>query len=116
MWGAPYLLAETISLPSTGYTHGRRRPLHLILDRLPAHRTNVVTQYVVGFNGTLTLHYLLGYAHGHELVWRYAKQTGTARRALQKGEKLAVCLARQLAAMGRRPASGAITFRYTTGA
>ncbi len=41
---------------------GRRRPLHLILDGLPAHKTKAVTQYVAGLNGTLTLHYLPGYA------------------------------------------------------
>ena len=44
---------------------GRRRPLHLILDGLPAHKTKAVTQYVAGLNGTLTLHYLPGYAPCH---------------------------------------------------
>ena len=39
---------------------GRRRPLHVILDGLPAHKTKAVTEYVVGLNGKLTLHYLPG--------------------------------------------------------
>jgi transposase len=66
---------------------GRRKPLHLILDGLPAHKTKAVTQYVVGLHGTLTLHYLPGYApdlNPDELVWSYAKRTGTARRPLQR--------------------------------
>jgi hypothetical protein len=41
---------------------GRRRPLHLILDGLPAPKTKAVTEYVAGLNGALTLHYLPGYA------------------------------------------------------
>lgn len=86
---------------------GRRRPLHLILDGLPAHKTKAVTQYVAGLNGRLTLHYLPGYApdlNPDELVWSHAKRTGTARRPLQKGETLAGRVTTQLAEIGRRPA------------
>ena len=94
---------------------GRRRPLHLILDGLPAHKTKAVTQYVAGLNGKLTLHYLPGYApdlNPDELVWSYAKRTGTARRPLQKGEKLDERVTRQLAAIGRRPALVRSFFRH----
>ena len=87
--------------------HGRRRPLHLILDGLPAHKTKVVTQYVAGLNGKLTLHYLPGYApdlNPDELVWSHAKRTGHARRPLQKGEKLDERVFKQLAEIGRQPA------------
>ena len=86
---------------------GRRRPLHLILDGLPAHKTNAVKQYVAGLNENLTLHYLPGYApdlNPDELVWSHAKRTGHARRPLQKGEKLDERVTRQLAEIGRRPA------------
>ena len=86
---------------------GRRQPLHLILDGLPAHKTNAVTQYAAGLNGKLTLHYLPGYApdlNPDELVWSHAKRTGHARRPLQKGERLAERITAQLAAMARRPA------------
>ena len=86
---------------------GRRRPLHLILDSLPAHKTKGVTQYVAGLHGKLTLHYLPGYApdlNPDELVWSHAKRTGTARRPLQKGERLAERVFTQLAEIGRRPA------------
>ena len=39
---------------------GRRNPLQLILDGLPAHKALAVTEYVAGLDGTLTLHDLLG--------------------------------------------------------
>lgn len=86
---------------------GRRRPLHLILDGLPAHKTKAVTEYVAGLNGKLRVHYLPGYApdlNPDELVWSHAKRTGYAKRPLQKGEKLDERVTRQLAEIGRRPA------------
>lgn len=86
---------------------GRRRPLHLILDGLPAHKTKAVTEYVAGLNGKLRLHYLPGYApdlNPDELVWSHAKRTGHAKRPLQKGEQLDERVTMQLAEIGRRPA------------
>ena len=85
---------------------GRRKPRHLILDGLPAHKTKAVTQYVATLDGKLTLHYLPGYApdlNPDELVWSYAKRTGTARRPLRKGETLEAQVTQQLTAMGRQP-------------
>lgn len=86
---------------------GRRKPLHLILDGLPAHKTRAVKDYAAGLNGKLTLHYLPGYApdlNPDELVWSHAKRTGNARRPLQKGEKFAERIHEQLADIGRQPA------------
>ena len=86
---------------------GRRRPLHLILDSLPAHKTTAVTEYIAGLNGKLPLHYLPGYApdlNPDELVWSHAKRTGNARRPLQKGERLDERVFTQLAEIGRQPA------------
>jgi len=94
---------------------GRRRPLHLILDGLPAHKTTAVTQYVAGLTGKLTVHYLPGYApdlNPDELVWSHAKRTGNARRPLQKGERLADRITAQLAEMARRPALVRSFFRH----
>jgi transposase len=39
---------------------GRRQPLHLILDHLPAHQTRAVQAYVARLNGKRTLHFLPG--------------------------------------------------------
>ena len=94
---------------------GRRKPLHLILDGLPAHKALAVKEYVAGLDGKLTLHYLPGYApdlNPDELVWSHAKRTGNARRPLQKGERLADRITAQLAGMARRPALIRSFFRH----
>ena len=70
----------------------RRTPLHLVVDGLPAHKKKCVKEYVASLKGRLQLHFLPGYApelNPDELVWSYAKRTGTARRPLRTGEKLA---------------------------
>ena len=40
----------------------RRKPLHLILDGLPAHKALAVKEYVAGLDGKLSVHSLPGYA------------------------------------------------------
>ncbi|KAF1010730.1 MAG: IS630 family transposase ISAzo30 [Burkholderia gladioli] len=45
---------------------GRRRPIYLVLDGLPAHKTHSVRAYVDSLKGKLTLHFLPSYAHGAE--------------------------------------------------
>jgi transposase len=84
----------------------RRKPLHLVLDGLPAHKTKAVRAYVDSLKGKLTLHFLPGYApdlNPDELVWSYAKRTGTARSPLRAGEKLADRVSAQLADIAARP-------------
>lgn len=84
----------------------RRRPLYLVLDNLPAHKTRAVKAYVAATAGRLTLHFLPGYApelNPDELVWSHAKRTGNARRPLRAGEQLAPRIHAQLAAIGRDP-------------
>jgi transposase len=85
----------------------RKKPLHLILDSLPAHKTAAVKDYVASKQGKLTLHYLPSYApdlNPDELVWSHAKRTGVARRPLQAGEKLEDRVSAQLADIGSKPA------------
>lgn len=85
---------------------GRRRPLHLVLDGLPAHKTRAVRDYVGSLKGKLTLHFLPGYApdlNPDELVWSYAKRTGVSRRPLRAGEKLADRVHAQLSDIAARP-------------
>ena len=70
---------------------GRRRPLFLILDSLPAHRAKIVGDYVASTNGKLQFFFLPGYApelNPDELVWNYMKRTGTAKRPLAKGDAM----------------------------
>jgi transposase len=84
----------------------RTKPVHLVVDGLPAHKTTLVKAYVASTNGLLTLHFLPGYApelNPDELVWSHVKRTGVARAPLRKGEKLRDKIEAQLAAIKRAP-------------
>lgn len=86
--------------------HHRKRPVHLVLDSLPAHKKACVREYVESTKGKLTLHFLPGYApdlNPDELVWSHVKRTGVARRPLQKGEKLEQKITEQLTEIQNRP-------------
>jgi transposase len=84
----------------------RSKPVHLVVDGLPAHKTALVKTYVASTDGMLTLHFLPGYApelNPDELVWSHMKRTGVARAPLRRGEKLRDKVAAQLAAIKRTP-------------
>ena len=84
----------------------RKRPVHLVLDGLPAHKKACVRDYVASTKGKLTLHFLPGYApdlNPDELVWSHVKRTGVARRPLQKGEKLEEKITGQLSEIQNQP-------------
>ena len=84
----------------------RSKPVHLVVDGLPAHKTALVKAYVASTNGMLTLHFLPGYApelNPDELVWSHMKRTGVARAPLRRGEKLRDKIEAQLAAIKRMP-------------
>lgn len=84
----------------------RRKPIHLVLDSLPAHKKAIVRDYVAATEGKLTLHFLPGYApdlNPDELVWSHVKRTGAARRPLQQGEKLRDKIEEQLAKLQQMP-------------
>lgn len=84
----------------------RKKPLHLIIDGLPAHKKASVRDYVKSTWGRLTLHFLPGYApdlNPDELVWSHVKRTGTARRPLQAGERLDARIEAALSAVQRNP-------------
>ncbi len=84
----------------------RSKPVHLVVDGLPAHKTTLVKDYVASTNGMLTLHFLPGYApelNPDELVWSHLKRSGVARAPLRQGEKLREKIEAQLAAIKRTP-------------
>ena len=84
----------------------RTKPVHLVVDGLPAHRTSLVKAYVASTNGLLTLHFLPGYApelNPDELVWSHMKRTGVARAPLRKGETLRDKIEDQLVALKKTP-------------
>jgi len=79
--------------------HYRKKPVHLVLDSLPAHKKANVRQYVESTLGKLSMHILPGYApdlNPDELVWSHVKRTGVARNPLRAGEKLEIRIDQQL--------------------
>jgi transposase len=95
----------------------RARPVHLVVDGLPAHKTALVKAYVASTDGMLTLHFLPGYApelNPDELVWSHMKRTGAARAPLRRGEKLRDKIEAQLAAIKRMPQLVRSFFRAPT--
>jgi transposase len=85
---------------------GRSKPLHLVVDGLPAHKTKLVKDYVASASGMLILHFLPGYApelNPDEAVWSHMKRTGVARSPLRRGEKLKDKIEGQLAKIKRMP-------------
>ena len=84
----------------------RTKPVHLVVDGLPAHKTKLVREYVATTEGRLTLHFLPGYApelNPDELVWSHVKRTGVSRTPLRKGEKLSEKIHAQLAEIKKMP-------------
>jgi transposase len=84
----------------------RTKPIHLVVDGLPAHKTKLVRDYVRSTAGRLTLHFLPGYApelNPDELLWSHVKRTGVARTPLRKGERLQDKIETQLARIKQTP-------------
>ena len=77
----------------------RNKPVHLVVDGLPAHKKANVRQYIESTKGKLCMHILPGYApdlNPDELVWSHIKRTGVARNPLRAGEKLEIRIDQQL--------------------
>ena len=69
----------------------RKKPVRLVVNGLPAHKSACVREYVARTPGKLTLHFLPSYApnlNPGELAWSHAKRTGVARSPLKAGENL----------------------------
>ena len=109
-WFATYKGGMTADLFVAMLEHimrGRRKPLFLVLDSLPAHKAKRVRDYVASINGKLELHFLPGYApelNPDELVWNYVKRTGTAKSPLTSGESLEDRIEADLQAVRDNPA------------
>ena len=94
---------------------GRRKPLHLILDGLPAHKALAVKEYVAGLDGKLTVHYLPGYApDSTPMSWSGVMRSAPATHAgpCRRGERLADRMTAQLTEMAHCPALIRSFFRH----
>ncbi|TKS58261.1 MAG: IS630 family transposase [Nitrospira sp.] len=85
----------------------RRKPVYMVLDSLPAHKTKSVEAYVQSTEGKLELHYLPTYApdtNPDEFVWHHLKQNGTSKKPLRTNESLKKRVTADLSAIQNDPA------------
>ena len=84
----------------------RTKPMQLVVDCLPAHKTVLVKECVGSIDGMLTLHYRPGYArklNPNEFVGSHMKRTGVARCRSDAGATLQDKIEAQIAAIKRTP-------------
>ena len=75
----------------TDMMKGRKKPVMLVVDGLPAHKAKSVAKYVQSTKGRLELHFLPPYApdlNPDEFAWSHLKQNGTSKKPLRKNEAL----------------------------
>ena len=73
------------------FLRGRRQPVFLVVDGHPAHRANLIAEFVQAQRGRLELHFLPGYApdlNPDEFVWNHLRQKGVTKRPLHQNESL----------------------------
>ena len=69
----------------------RRKPVFIITDGHPVHKSKKVCEFVASMKRRLSIFILPPYApdlNPDELVWNYIRQTGTSRMPLKKNESL----------------------------
>lgn len=93
-WAATYtgkLNAEAFVAFLQNFMKGRRGKAFLVVDGHPAHKANIVKQYVQSLKGRLELHFLPPYApdlNPDEFVWSHMKTNGVSKQPLKKNESM----------------------------
>jgi transposase len=93
-WSATYtgkLNAESLVEFLRNFMRGRGDKVLLVVDGHPAHKANLVKEYVVELAGRLELHFLPPYApdlNPDEFVWNHMKNNGVSKKPLKKNESL----------------------------
>lgn len=88
------------------FLRGRKKLVFIVLDGHPAHRANLVAEYVQSRKGKLELHFLPGYApelNPDEFVWNHLKKQGVSKKPLRKGESLRARVEEDLKRIKRSP-------------
>ena len=73
------------------FKKGRKRPIILIVDGHPVHKSKRLTEYIESLEGKIQLVFLPPYApdlNPDELVWNQMRNMGTSKKPLKKGESL----------------------------
>ena len=95
----------------------RKKPIHLVVDGLPAHKRLIVKEYVQSTQGKLAMHFLPGYApdlNPDELVWSHAKRSASKRGPLKTGQKMQVRVDEELTKIKDNPALVRQFFKHPT--
>lgn len=93
-WAATYtgkLNAEAFVAFLKNFMKGRRNKAFLVVDGHPAHKANIVKQYLQSLKGRLELHFLPPYApdlNPDEFVWSHMKTNGVSKKPLKKNESM----------------------------
>jgi len=98
--------AEFFVDPIAQIRHHCRKPNHLVLDRVPAHKTAPKKIYPASTEVPLSLRTPPRYAtdlNPDEMLWSHVKRTGTPIRPLQKDEKFHDKIEEQLAKLQKLP-------------
>lgn len=84
----------------------RRRPVFLVVDGHPAHKANLIKNYIQELSGKLELHFLPGYApdlNPDEFVWNHLRQKGVSKIPLMRNESLRNRVESDLASIKAQP-------------
>lgn len=93
-WAATYtgkLDAESFVQFLRDFMKGQKKKVFLVVDGHPAHKSNLVKEYIAEMAGRLELYFLPPYApdlNPDEFVWNYMKTTGVSKKPLKKNESL----------------------------
>lgn len=93
-WAATYtgkLNAEAFVAFLQNFMQARRGKVFLVVDGHPAHKANLVKDYLKSLQGRLELHFLPPYApdlNPDEFVWSYMKTNGVSKKPLKQNESL----------------------------
>jgi transposase len=104
-WAATYtgkLDAEGFVAFLKNFMKGRRHKVLLVVDGHPAHKANLVKEYIAALAGRLELHFLPPYApdlNPDEFVWNHMKNNGVSKKPLKKNESLRKRVEEDLAAI-----------------
>lgn len=69
----------------------RKKPVFMIMDGHPVHKSKKVREYIVSLKGRLSIYLLPPYApdlNPDELVWNQMRHIGTSKKPLKQGESL----------------------------
>ena len=109
-WAATYtgkLNAESFTAFLRNFMKGRSTKVFLVVDGHPAHKANLVKNYLNSLGGRLELHFLPPYApdlNPDEFVWSHMKTNGVSKRPLKRNESMKARVEQDLADIHADPA------------